>query len=103
MSGMTERGSRRRSFGRAVAESCSPARNSRWMLASLGIGAGLGLVAGLQRLGRESARISPEVALTAIRAAVAFLVSAWLVVVAIRFGRLRRGTPNGQQPSKRSM
>ena len=60
------------------------------MLASPGIGAGFGLVAGLQRLGREPAQISPDVAATAARSAVAFFVLAWLVVVTIRFRRLMR-------------
>ena len=62
------------------------------MLASLGIGAGFGLVAGLQRLGQEPAQISPEVALTALRAAVTFVVLAWLGAVTIRFVRLLRGS-----------
>ena len=48
------------------------------------------MVAGLQRLGQEPARITPDVAVTAVRAAVVFFVVAWLVVVAIRFGRLLR-------------
>jgi hypothetical protein len=60
------------------------------MLASLGIGAGLGLVAGLQRLGLEPARITQEVAVTAVRAALLVLVIAWLATVAIRFVRLVR-------------
>ena len=63
------------------------------MLASLAIGTGFGLVAGLQRLGQERAQITGEVAMTALRAAVVFLVLAWLGVVAIRFGRLLRATP----------
>ncbi|MBN9087565.1 MAG: hypothetical protein J0J01_11705 [Reyranella sp.] len=75
---------------RAVAESCAPARNWRWMLASLGIGAGFGLIAGLQRLGNEPARVSPEVATVAVRAAVTFFAVAWLAAVAIRFIRLWR-------------
>ena len=75
---------------RAVAESSVPARNWRWMLASLGIGAGLGLVAGLQRLGMEPARVTPDVAVTTVRAALLVLVIAWLATVAIRFGRLVR-------------
>lgn len=62
------------------------------MLASLGIGAGFGLVAGLQRLGREAAQITADVALTAARAAITFLVLAWLVVVMVRFVRLLRGS-----------
>src|SRR5271154_6094876 len=72
---------------RAAAESSVPARNWRWMLASLGIGAGLGLVAGLQRLGMEPARITPEVAVTTVRAALLVFVTVWLATVAIRFGR----------------
>lgn len=91
MSAMKEQGTWRHSLRRAVAESCIPWRNWRWMLASLGVGAGLGLVAGLQRLGREPAQISPEVAATAGRVAVAFFVLAWLAVVTIRFARSRRG------------
>jgi hypothetical protein len=75
---------------RAVAESSVPARNWRWMLASLGIGAGLGLVAGLQRLGMEPARVTPDVAVTTVRAALLVLVIAWLATVAIRFVRLVR-------------
>jgi hypothetical protein len=61
------------------------------MLASLAIGAGFGLVAGLQRLGREPAQITAEVAMTAVRAAITFFVLAWLGMVTIRFVRLRRG------------
>ena len=72
---------------RAAAESSVPARNWRWMLASLGIGAGLGLVAGLQRLGMELARITPDVAVTIIRAALFVFFTAWLAAVAVRFGR----------------
>ena len=75
---------------RAAAESSVPARNWRWMLASLGIGAGLGLVAGLQRLGMEPARVTPDVAVTTVRAALLVLVIAWLATVAIRFVRLVR-------------
>jgi hypothetical protein len=75
---------------KALAESCVPRRNWRWMLSSFGIGAGFGLVAGLHRLGQEQARITQEVAMTTVRAAVTFFVVAWLVVVAIRFGRLLR-------------
>ena len=75
---------------RAAAESSVPARNWRWMLASLGIGAGLGLFAGLQRLGMEPARVTPDVAVTTVRAALLVLVIAWLATVAIRFGRLVR-------------
>jgi len=73
---------------RAAAESSVPARNWRWMLVSLGIGAGLGLVAGLQRLGMEPARITHEVAVTIVRAALFAFVIAWLAAIAIRFGRL---------------
>jgi hypothetical protein len=72
---------------RAAAESSDPVRNWWWMLASLGIGGGLGLVAGLQRLGLKPARITQEVAVTAVRAALFVFVSAWLATVAIRFGR----------------
>ena len=72
---------------RAAAASSVPRRNWRWMLASLGIGAGLGLVAGLQRLGMEPARITHEVALIIARAALFMFVTAWLATVAIRFGR----------------
>ena len=87
MSKMEERGSWR-ALRKAVTESCAPRRNWRWMLASIGIGAGFGMVAGLQRLGQEPARMTPDVALTAVRAAIVFFVLTWLVVVAIRFGRL---------------
>jgi hypothetical protein len=62
------------------------------MLASLGIGAGFGMIAGLQRLGQEPARVSAEVAAAMVRAAVLLFVVVWLVVVTIRFGRLVRGT-----------
>lgn len=75
---------------RAAAESSVPRRNWRWMLAGLGIGAGLGLVAGLQRLGMEPAKITQEVAVTTIRAALLVCVTAWLATVAIRFGRFLR-------------
>jgi hypothetical protein len=60
------------------------------MLASAGIGAGFGMIAGLQRLGQEQARVSPEVAVTTARAAITILAVAWLVAVAVRFGRLVR-------------
>jgi hypothetical protein len=90
MTGMEERGFWARALRKAVAESWGPQRNWRWMLASLAIGTGFGMVAGLQRLGQEPARVTPEVALTAVRAAVVFFVLAWLAVVAIRFGRLLR-------------
>ena len=80
-----------RSLRKAIAESCWPRRNWRWMLSSLAIGAGYGLIAGLQRLGQEQARVTQEVAMTTARVAVVFFVVAWLGVVAIRFGRhLRR-------------
>lgn len=91
MSGMEEWGPWH-SLRKTVAESCAPRRNWRWMLASAGIGAGFGMVAGLQRLGQEPARISQDVALTALRVAVVFFVVAWLVVVTVRFGRLLRRT-----------
>ena len=96
---MKERGLWRRHLRQALAESCAPGRNWRWMLASAGIGAGFGMVAGLQRLGQEPARVTPEVALTTIRAAVVFFVLAWLVVVAIRFGRLLRAAPRRRDRS----
>lgn len=63
------------------------------MLASAGIGAGFGLVAGLQRLGREPAQVLLEVALTALRGAVVFFVLAERGVVAVRFVRRLRSTP----------
>jgi hypothetical protein len=75
---------------RAAAESSSPARNWRWMLASLGIGAGMGLIAGLLRLGAEPARFTLDVALATVRASVFVFVVVWLVVVAMRVGRSRR-------------
>ena len=87
---MRERGLLGRSLRRAVAESCTPRRNWRWMLASLAIGAGYGMIAGLQRLGQEQARITLAVALTVLEVAVTFLVLAWLAVVTIRFIRLWR-------------
>jgi hypothetical protein len=65
------------------------------MLASVGIGAGFGMVAGLQRLGQEPARVSLDVAVTVARAAVVFFVLAWLVVVTLRFGRLLRRAARG--------
>ncbi len=92
MNRMEERGSWRRSLRKAVAESCTPRRNWRWMLASTGIGVGFGMVAGLQRLGQERASVTPDIAMTAVRAAIVFLVVAWLVVVTVRFGRLLRRT-----------
>jgi hypothetical protein len=72
---------------RAVAESCAPRRNWRWMLASLGIGAGYGVVGGLYRLGSAPASITPDVAMTSLQAALVFFVAAWLVAVAVRFCR----------------
>jgi hypothetical protein len=75
---------------RAAAESCAPRRNWRWMLASLGIGAGFGVIGGLHRLGSQPATITPEVAMTSARAAVVFFAVAWLVAVAVRFGRFLR-------------
>ena len=76
---------------RALTESCVPARNWRWMLASLGVGAGFGVVGGLHRMGSEPASMTPEVALTAGRAALFFFAVAWLLAVAIRFGRFLYG------------
>lgn len=87
MSGMAERGTWPRDLRRAVAESCVPRRNWRWMLSSLGIGAGYGLIGGLHRLGNAPASITPEVALTSLRVALVFFVVTWLVVVTVRFGR----------------
>lgn len=58
------------------------------MSASLGIGAGFGVVAGLHRLGSEPASMTPAVAGTSMRVALAFFAVTWLAVVAIRFGRL---------------
>jgi hypothetical protein len=60
------------------------------MVASLGGGAGLGVVGGLHRLGNERARLSPDVALSSLRAAIVIFAIAWLVVVTLRFGRLLR-------------
>jgi hypothetical protein len=80
---------------RALAASCVPTRNWRWMLASFGIGAGFGLIGGLHRLGKEPARLSQDVAVSALRGAVLLFVVVWLVIVTMRFGRLlwahRRG------------
>jgi hypothetical protein len=90
VSGMEDRGLWWKYLRRAAAESSVPVRNWRWMLASLGIGAGLGLVAGLQRLGMEPARITPEVAMTIVRASIFMFLIAWLATVAIRFGRFVR-------------
>ena len=60
------------------------------MLASLGTGAGLGLIAGLHRQGAEPARLSQDVVVTIVRAALFFFVVAWLVAIAIRFVRFVR-------------
>jgi len=60
------------------------------MLASLGIGAGYGMVGGLYRLGSAPASITPDVAVMVVRTAVIFLVVTWLVVVTIRFVRFWR-------------
>jgi len=81
---MNDRTSWWKRLRRAAAESSSPARNWRWMLASLAIGAGLGLVAGLHRQGKEPAHLSLDVGLTVLRAAVFVFVVVWLVVVAKR-------------------
>jgi|HubBroStandDraft_5_1064220.scaffolds.fasta_scaffold408189_2 hypothetical protein len=75
---------------RAVTESCGPRRNWRWMLSSLGVGAGFGLIAGLERLGQEPARITLDVASSTTHGAITFLVVAWLAAVTIRFGRFLR-------------
>jgi hypothetical protein len=83
---------------RAAAESCAPARNWRWMLASVFVGANFGLIGGLYRLGKEPARLTPDIVAGAARAAVIFFGVAWLVAVTIRFGRLlrtRRGQSQG--------
>lgn len=79
------------SLRRAAAESCVPQRNWRWMLVSLGIGAGFGMVAGLHRLGSEPASMTPEVALACVRVAGTFFMVTWLAAVAIRFGRFLWG------------
>ena len=81
---------RREHLRRAVAESCAPRRNWRWMLASLGIGAGYGMVGGLYRLGSAPASITPDVAVMVVRTALIFLVVAWLVAATVRFGRSLR-------------
>jgi hypothetical protein len=57
------------------------------MAASLGIGAGFGVIAGLHRLGNAPASITPEVAMTSLRAALVFFAVAWLVATGVRFGR----------------
>jgi hypothetical protein len=96
MSGMAERGMWLRDLRRAAAESCAPRRNWRWMLASLFIGAGYGMVGGLYRLGNAPASITPEVAVMVVRTALVFFVVTWLVAIAVRFGRsLRAGTSDG--------
>jgi hypothetical protein len=77
-------------LSRAVTESCAPARNWRWMLASFGIGAGFGIVAGLARQGAERASFSLQVAGTMVEVAVTFLVIAWIGIVAFRFVRSLR-------------
>ena len=79
-----------RSLRQALAGSWAPTRNWRWMLSSLGIGAGFGLIAGLRRLGSEPPSFTPAVADTTVRVAVVFFVATWLGMVAIRFGRLLR-------------
>ena len=84
---MSERDLWSKRLRRAATESSSPARNWRWMLASLAIGAGLGLVAGLHRQGKEQAQLSLDVGLTVLRAAVFVLVVVWLIVVAKRSRR----------------
>ena len=55
MNAMRQQGVWRKYLRQAVVESCVPGRNWRWMLASLAIGAGFGLVAGreLDRYGRK--------------------------------------------------
>jgi len=92
---MNERGMWWAYLRRALAASCVPTRNWRWMLASLGAGAGLGLIGGLHRLGKEPARLSQDVAFAAVRGAALLFVVVWFVTVTIRFGRLlwthRRG------------
>jgi hypothetical protein len=87
---MKERGVLWKHLRRALAESSDLGRNWRWMLISLGIGAGLGLVAGLQRQGREPAHLSPEVGVAMLRAALFVFLAAWIVTIAIRFRRLSR-------------
>ena len=77
----------RRSLLRSVAESCVPRRNWRWMLASLGVGAGFGTIGGLHRLGSAPATITPDVAMMSLRAALVFFAVGWLVAIAVRFGR----------------
>jgi len=79
-----------KSLRRAARESSTLTGNWRWMLASLGIGAGLGLIAGLHRQGTEPAHLSQDVVATIVRAALFFFVVAWLAAVVIRFARLLR-------------
>jgi hypothetical protein len=57
------------------------------MLASLGVGAGFGLIGGLHRLGDRPATITPEMAALSLRVALFFFVVAWLVALTVRFGR----------------
>jgi hypothetical protein len=87
---MKDKGWRWKCLRRAAVEGSSFAGNWRWMLASLAIGAGFGMVAGLQRLGMEPARVSLDVMATIVRAALTFFVIAWLVAIAVRFSRLLR-------------
>jgi hypothetical protein len=87
---MQERGSWPIHLRQAALESSRFGRNWRWMLASLGVGGGLGLVAGLLRQGREPAHLALAEAVAMLRAAVLVFVVAWLVVVAVRFGRRLR-------------
>jgi hypothetical protein len=90
VSGMEDQGLWWKYLRRAAAESSAPAGNWRWMLASLAVGAGLGLVAGLHRQGKEPAHLSLDVLMTIVRASVFVLVVTWLIVVAMRVGRSRR-------------
>jgi len=84
---MSERDLWSKRLRQAATESSSLARNWRWMLASLAIGAGLGLVAGLHRQGKEPAHLSLDVGLTVLRTSAFILVVVWLVVVAKRSRR----------------
>ena len=84
---MSERDLWSKRLRRAATESSSLARNWHWMLASLAIGAGLGLVAGLHRQGKEPAHLSLDVGLTVLRTSAFILVVVWLVVVAKRSRR----------------
>ncbi len=79
-----------RRLRQAAAESGAPARNWRWMVCSLAVGAGLGLVASLHKQGKEPAHLSLDVGLTIVRVSVLVLVVVWLVAVAVRFSRARR-------------